>query len=98
LLLGFPTGRSSTRHQKVLAHFVTVVRGGQREFYHLKYEKFPKFCGACGFLGHTHLECGSGEHDESALKWGDWLKVEWSSWYGRGGQGFRGGRYGRGRD
>jgi hypothetical protein len=84
--------------RKVLARFVTVVRGGQREFYHLKYEKFPKFCGACGFLGHTHLECGSGEHDENALKWGDWLKAEWSSWYGRGGQGLRGGRFGRGRD
>jgi hypothetical protein len=55
---------------KVLAHFVTVVRGGQREFFQLKYEKFPKFYGACGFLGHSHLECGSGEHNEDDLKWG----------------------------
>jgi hypothetical protein len=58
--------------RKVLARFVTVVRGEHHEFYHIKFEKFPKFCGACGFLGHTYLECGSGEHDEDKLKWGDW--------------------------
>jgi hypothetical protein len=54
--------------RKVLARFVTVVRGGKREFFHICFEKFPKFCGACGYLGHTHLECGTGEHDESKLK------------------------------
>jgi hypothetical protein len=52
------------------------VRGGQREFYQLKYEEFPKFCGACGFLGHSHLECGSEVHDEDSVKWGEWLKVD----------------------
>jgi hypothetical protein len=83
--------------RKVLARFVTVVRGGQREFFQLKYEKFPRFCGACGFLGHSHLECGSGEHDEAELKWGDWLKADWSTWRGRGTQISRGGgRFGRG--
>jgi hypothetical protein len=30
--------------RKVLARFVTFVRGGQREFFQLKYEKFSKFC------------------------------------------------------
>jgi hypothetical protein len=83
--------------RKVLARFVTVVRGGQREFFQLKYEKFPRFCGACGFLGHSHLECGSGEHDEAELKWGDWLKADWSTWRGRGSQIARGGgRFGHG--
>jgi hypothetical protein len=62
--------------RKPLARFVSVVRGGQREFYQIKFEKIPRFCGACGFLGHTHLECGIGEHDESKLKWGDFLKAE----------------------
>jgi hypothetical protein len=69
--------------RKVLTRFVTVVRGGQREFYQIKFEKFPKYCGACGFLGHTHLECGTGEHDVEKLKWGDWLKVDWDTWKGR---------------
>jgi hypothetical protein len=86
--------------RKPLARFVTIVivREGKREFYAIKFEKMPRFCGACGFLGHTHLECGSGEHDENNLKWGDWLKADWESWYGRNTGGSRGrGRGGRGR-
>jgi hypothetical protein len=83
--------------RKALARFVTVMRGGQREFYQIKFEKFPKFCGACGFLGHTHLECGTGEHDVEKLKWGDWLKADWDTWKGRNFSGTRGGaRVGRG--
>jgi hypothetical protein len=84
---------------KPLARFVTVSRAGQREFCQIKYEKMPKFCGACGYMGHTHLECGSGEHDEEKLKWGDFLKADWSTWKGRnlggnrgGGRSSRGGR------
>jgi hypothetical protein len=37
-----------------LARFVTVSRAGQREFYQVKYEKMPKFCGACGLVGRIH--------------------------------------------
>ena len=77
--------------RKVLARFVTVLRAGQREFYQLKYEKFPKFCGACGLIGHTHLECGTGEHEEDKLKWGSFLKADWETWHGRGLNTFRGG-------
>jgi hypothetical protein len=84
--------------RKVLARFVTVVRGGKREFYHIMFEKFPKFCGACGYLGHTHLECGTGEHDETKLMWGDWLKADWSTWHGRPTPGVSGGRNGGGRE
>jgi hypothetical protein len=94
--------------RKVLARFVTVSRGGQREFYQIKYEKMPRFCGACGFMGHTHLECGSGEFDDDSLKWGEFLKAEWETWHGRGrgAGGFRsagrpagfGGGRGRGRE
>jgi hypothetical protein len=79
--------------RKVLARFVTISREGQREFYQVMYEKFPKFCGACGFLGHSYLECGSGEHDINNLKWGDFLKADWSTWHGRA----VGGNRGRGR-
>jgi hypothetical protein len=63
------------------------------------FEKFPKFCGACGYLGHTHLECGTGEHDENLLKWGDWLKAEWSTWHGQSPPGIHGGGHdGHGRE
>jgi hypothetical protein len=86
--------------RKVLARFVSIVRGGQREIYKIQYEKMPRFCGACGLIGHSHLECGSGEHDEDKLKWGDYLKADWGTWFGRGfsnvrGGGQRGGRSGR---
>jgi hypothetical protein len=83
--------------RKVLARFVTISREGQREFYQVQYEKIPRFCGACGYFGHSHLECGSGEHDEEKLKWGDFLKADWETWFGRG-LGFgRGGGRGSGR-
>jgi hypothetical protein len=84
---------------KPLARFVSIARGGQREYYQIKFEKIPRFCGACGFLGYTHLECGTGEHDESKLKWGDFLKADLSTWRGRSMGGFRGtARGNQGRD
>jgi hypothetical protein len=84
--------------RRSLARVVSLSRAGQREVYHIKYEKIPKFCAACGLLGHTHFECGSGEHAEDQLRWGDFLKANWETWHGRrtGPQGaFQGGR-GRG--
>jgi hypothetical protein len=82
-----------------LARCVTMSRAGQREFYAVKYEKIPKFCGACGFFGHTFTECGTGEHDEATLKWGDWLKADFETWHGRFTGGSRGaGSRGRGRE
>jgi hypothetical protein len=77
--------------RKTLARFVSIVRGGQREIYKIQYEKMPRFCGACGILGHSHLECGTGEHEEDKLKWGDFLKADWETWFGRGVTNFRGG-------
>ena len=61
--------------RKVLERVVTISRGGQREIYQLMYEKVPRFCGACGLPGHIHVECGTGEHNVTKLKWGDWLKA-----------------------
>lgn len=29
-----------------------------------KYEKMPRFCAHCGIMGHSHLECGTGEYKE----------------------------------
>jgi hypothetical protein len=77
--------------RKALAGFVTISRAGQREFFQVKYEKLPKLCGACGFMGHIHLECGSGEYEEDKLKWGDFLKADWDTSHGRGTGGSRGG-------
>jgi hypothetical protein len=83
--------------RKVLERFVSMIREGKREVFLLKYEKMPRFCAACGFIGHSHLECGTGEHDEANLKWGDYFKADWDTWYVRGGYGARGGgRGGRG--
>jgi hypothetical protein len=87
--------------RKSLARFVSMSREGVREIYPIKFEKMPRFFGACGFIGHTHLECGTGEFEEDKLKWGDFLRADWDSWFGRGTGGGRGlGRYfgaGRGR-
>jgi hypothetical protein len=86
--------------RKPIGRFVTISREGQREFFKVQYEKMSRFCGACGLVGDTHLECGSGEHEENSLKWGDYLKAERETWHGRfafGGN--RGGaRGGRGRN
>jgi hypothetical protein len=57
-----------------LARFVLVSRGGQREIFSIKYEKMPRFCSACG-RGHSHLECGTGEYEETNLKWENFLKL-----------------------
>jgi hypothetical protein len=80
-----------------LARFVSISRAAQREFYQIKYEKMPRYCAACGMVGHVHLECGSGEYEEDKLKWGEFLKADWSTWHGRGlGMNRGGGRSNRG--
>jgi hypothetical protein len=79
-----------------LARFVLVSRGGQREIFSIKYEKMPRFCSACG-RGHSHLECGTGEYEETNLKWGEFLKADWETWVHNGAGGASGGgRSGRG--
>jgi hypothetical protein len=85
--------------RKPLARFVSISREGARVVYPIKFEKMPRFCGACGFVGHTHQECASGEYEDDKLKWGDFLKAEWDTWFQRGfGGGRGGGRSGRGTD
>jgi hypothetical protein len=83
--------------RKPLARFVTISRAGQREFFKIQFEKIPKLCGAWGMVGHIHLECGTGEYEESKLKWGDFLKVDRETWHGRFAYGGNRGRGGRGR-
>jgi hypothetical protein len=44
----------------------------------IQYVKVPYFFwGARGFLGHTHLECGSVDHEVDKVKWRDWFKLDW---------------------
>jgi hypothetical protein len=54
--------------RKALSQFVSICMAGQREFYQIKFKKIPKFCGTHGFIGHSHLECGTGKHIEADLK------------------------------
>jgi hypothetical protein len=42
----------------------------------VKYEKVPRFCAVCGFLGHVKEECGSGEHAQAAKAFGKWLLAD----------------------
>ena len=46
----------------------------------IKYEKLPRFCSHCGRMGHVHLECGSGEHEEETLEYGDWMVADFETW------------------
>jgi hypothetical protein len=60
-----------------------VSRAAHREFYQVKYEKMPRLCGACGLVGHTHLECGSGEYEEDMLKAGVMQAISGQVGHGR---------------
>ncbi|KAE8794249.1 putative disease resistance protein RGA3 [Hordeum vulgare] len=64
--------------------FVSMTRDMKREWYKVKYEKLPMFCGFYGLMGHWHEECGSGEHDEDSLERADFLLVDGSLGRSRG--------------
>ena len=36
--------------------FVSVAKGGQKEWYQFKYDKLPNFCGNYGLIGHWHMK------------------------------------------
>jgi hypothetical protein len=53
---------------KPLTRFVhSTLEGQERMFLQIKYEKLPKFYDHCGLMGHTVLECGTGEFQGSQL-------------------------------
>jgi hypothetical protein len=70
--------------QKKLSRFVSITKDGKKEFYQVKYEKLPTFCGHCGMIGHWFEECGTGEHDGSKLEWGDFILADGGRGRGRG--------------
>jgi hypothetical protein len=77
---------------KPLERFTSVIRKGVRHVFIVKYEKAPKFCEICGFLGHEFEECGNGFHKPEDHVFGEWMIADVSR-RGRGrGRGPRGGR------
>ncbi|KAE8784478.1 hypothetical protein D1007_41916 [Hordeum vulgare] len=89
---------------KPLKNVVSLIRGGQRKIYRVKFEKLPDWCAVCGVLGHLYKEHGNGIHPPSSLVFKD-LKASCNMRVGQGpgggrGQrgGRRGGRSGRGED
>ena len=44
----------------------SIIRGGEREIFAMKYERLPDWCQVCGFMGHEFKEHGDGVHPPSA--------------------------------
>lgn len=66
---------------KPLVRFVALApEGCQSMFLQIKYEKIHRFCSHCGFVGHTHLECGTGESKEEELQFGAWMLADEDTW------------------
>lgn len=77
----FHRARVKLDTEKPLARIVTLtLEGGKSIVMQVKYEKIPRICSHCGKMGHNHLECGTGEHDEGALQYGDWMMAESETW------------------
>jgi hypothetical protein len=63
--------------RKELTRFVTIQPEGHPPVVmRVKYEKIPRFCAACGFLGHLKEECGAGEHPPETLGFGTWMLAD----------------------
>ena len=77
----FHRARVNLLASKPLTRFVTLAPEGQESMKLLvQYEKMARFCAHCVLLGHTHLECGTGEHEVDALQYGDWLLAATETW------------------
>jgi hypothetical protein len=45
------------------------------------YEKLPRFCAFCGLMGHTHLECRTGEFAPEEMQYGGWMIADEETWH-----------------
>ena len=61
------------------------LRGGEEDYYEVKYERPPLFCYHCGRLGHGIKDCEEcREEDEPTLNFGMWMKASpWKRNLGR---------------
>jgi hypothetical protein len=46
----------------------------------VKYEKIAHLCANCGLMGHMHMECGTSEHEEEDLQYGEWMVAPHETW------------------
>jgi hypothetical protein len=92
---GFVRIRFKINVANKLFRFVSITKDKKGDWYQLKYKKLPVFCGACGSLGHWYQECGTREHEESKLEWGDFIPADAGRGRGRGWGGGRGSFSGR---
>jgi hypothetical protein len=51
---------------KQLKSVVSIIRGGKRELFLVKYERMSDWCSVCGMLGHISKEHGDGVHDPAS--------------------------------
>nr|TKW09913.1 hypothetical protein SEVIR_6G132700v2 [Setaria viridis] len=68
---------------EVLSVAMKVVATGAGDFHRarVKYEKLSRFCSHCGKMGHTHLECGTREHEEEDMQFGVWMVAGEELWH-----------------
>lgn len=57
--------RLDVRNQ--LKKATSIICGGEREIFAVKYERLPDWCQVCGMMGHEFKEHGDGVHPPSAL-------------------------------
>ncbi|XBI92954.1 hypothetical protein VPH35_029909 [Triticum aestivum] len=62
--------------RRPLTKYVSIVHASKRQVYLVRYEKLARFCKVCGLTGHVFKECGLGIHDETKMKFGDWLYAD----------------------
>lgn len=63
-----------------LVRVVTLSAGSESILLQVKNEKLVRFCAYCGLIGHTHMECGTGEHGEDDLLYGECMVAPSDLW------------------
>lgn len=48
--------RANLDINRKLERFVSITRGGKKDWYQVKYEKMPYLCNHCGLIGHLFQE------------------------------------------
>lgn len=77
----FHRARVAVHATKPLTRCVKLAPEGRESMMlWVKYEKVPRFCAHCGLMGHSHLECGTGEYGEEELQYGTWMVAGEESW------------------